>query len=413
MTETAVQGSSAVRQFNERAILTALRRRGEASKADLARDVNLTANAAGQIVEGLARHHLIQAKGKRTGLRGQPATLLRLNPAGAYAIGVKIGRRSQDSLVIDFSGAVLASRSHERPLPTPHKALRLVQEDIEALTAALPPAARGRLAGVGLAIPYNLGSWRRELGLPVDVCADWNAFDLAGQLRACTTLPVLAENDGTAVAVAELFNGHGRELDDFAAVFVGGAVGGGLVLGGQYRRGAAGNAADIGLLAVPPSRLPSAPPLAGATEILLARASVNALERHLRHAGATVGTAAELEAAFDSHPGAVAEWLEDCADALAAPLQSIGSLLDLQAIVVDGNLPRELLRRLVARLRVLLIERAPESCVPPVLRVGTAGRKAAAVGAATLPLHSNYGLRHDALPAARRTHAAVGHHAHR
>ena len=34
--------------------------------------------------------------GKRTGSRGQPATLLCLNPEGAYAIGVKLGRRSVD-----------------------------------------------------------------------------------------------------------------------------------------------------------------------------------------------------------------------------------------------------------------------------------------------------------------------------
>ena len=46
------QGSNSahLRQFNERVILTALRRLGEASKADLARVANLTNNTAGQIV---------------------------------------------------------------------------------------------------------------------------------------------------------------------------------------------------------------------------------------------------------------------------------------------------------------------------------------------------------------------------
>ena len=86
--------------------------------------------------------------------------------------------------------------------------------------------------------------------------------------------------------------------------------------------------------------------------------------------------------------------------------------------MLDGNLPRDLLRRLVARLRVLLAERAPESCIPPALRTGTAGRKAAAVGAATLPLHSNYGLnhgfRHGPSPSAPRERpSAVAAHAHR
>ena len=46
------QGSNSVqvRQYNERVILTLLRRLGEASKADLARHARLTNNTAGQIV---------------------------------------------------------------------------------------------------------------------------------------------------------------------------------------------------------------------------------------------------------------------------------------------------------------------------------------------------------------------------
>ena len=75
------QGSNSVhvRQFNERVILTALRRLGSASKADLARYANLTNNTAGVIVRELEAQRLVRAEGKRSGQRGQPATLLSLN----------------------------------------------------------------------------------------------------------------------------------------------------------------------------------------------------------------------------------------------------------------------------------------------------------------------------------------------
>src|SRR5215203_2347192 len=89
------QGSNSVqvRQYNERVILTLLRRLGEASKADLARHARLTNNTAGQIVRDLEEQHLVRTDGKRTGARGQPATILRLDPDGAYSIGFKLGRR--------------------------------------------------------------------------------------------------------------------------------------------------------------------------------------------------------------------------------------------------------------------------------------------------------------------------------
>lgn len=387
------QGSNSaiVRQFNERVILTALRRLGEASKADLARQVNLTQNAAGQIVKELERQKLVRVAGKRTGLRGQPATLLRLDPEGAYSIGIKLGRRTLDSILVDFSGAVLKARQHEGPLPRPEETLKLIRDDIAALRRGLRPTRRMRLAGVGLALPYNLGAWRRELDIPAEICSAWNGFDFTGRLRAAIDAPLFVENDGTAVAVAELFQGHGRELDDFAVIYVGAAIGGGLVLDGQFRRGATGNAGDVGLMPVPPSRLASAPPPSGRYDILLSRASIAALVRHLRAGGVTAGSVDDFEMALAREPALVGEWLEDCADALVGPLLSIAAMLDLQAIVIDGNLPRTLVEQLVERLRTLLAAHAPEARTAPALRIGTIGRNAAAIGAATLPLHESYG----------------------
>ena len=392
--------SATIRQYNERVILTALRRMGEASKAELARRVNLTQNAAGQIVKELQQQRLVRTAGKRTGARGQPATLMTLDPGGAYAIGVEIGRRSSDSILLDFSGRVLLSRHAERSLPMPDAVVRAVRDDVAALRAAIPAPSRHRLVGIGVAVPYNLGSWRRELDIPDDVCAAWNGFDLLPALRTALDVPVMGENDGTAVAVAELFGGLGRELDDFAVVFIGAAVGGGLVLNGAYRRGVTGNAGDIGLMTVPPSRLPTAPrparPHPGEnSDILLNRASVAALLRHLRLPRSA--TEAELDAAVSAKPRLAAEWLEDCADALVGPVLSIGSLLDLQAVVVDGNLPRPMAARLVERLRAGLAEHAPEARPPPRLLLGTAGRHAPATGAAMLPLHVDYGADRDRL----------------
>jgi predicted NBD/HSP70 family sugar kinase len=48
---------------------------------------------------------------------------------------------------------------------------------------------------------------------------------------------VFGENDGTAAAVAELSRGHGRRRKDFLYVFIGAAIGGGVIFGGNYLGG--------------------------------------------------------------------------------------------------------------------------------------------------------------------------------
>jgi predicted NBD/HSP70 family sugar kinase len=314
--------------------------------------------------------------------------MLCLDPQGAYSIGVKVGRRSLDCVVVDFGGNVLKARHHDRAFPPPEEALNLIRQDIVALRRAIPPRGRRHLVGIGLAMPYNFGSWQRELDIPATAAAAWNDFNLAGELRSGVDVPVFAENDGNAIAVAELFRGHGRELDDFAIIYLGTAVGGGIVFGGSCRRGVTGNAADFGLMPVPPSALATAPKPAQSSDILLNRASVGALIRHLKYSGDDIKRSLDLESAIRRFPRLTNEWLEDCADALVGPLLALSSILDLQAVVIDGNLPRNLIETLTARLRDLLARAVPEARRPPALRVGTLGRDAAALGAAILPLHS-------------------------
>lgn len=79
------QGSNSanVRRYNERLLLKTLRRVGSASKADLARLANMTGTAVGSIIDSLADAKLIEFAGRTEGQRGQPASLIRLDPSGA------------------------------------------------------------------------------------------------------------------------------------------------------------------------------------------------------------------------------------------------------------------------------------------------------------------------------------------
>ena len=395
------QGSNSVqvRQYNERVILTLLRRLGEASKADLARHARLTNNTAGQIVRELEEQRLVRVGGKRIGRRGQPATILRLNPEGAYSIGFKLGRRSLDALLVDFAGRVIERRRLERAFPMPGEAVAFACESVAGLRRLVEGEAGTRLAGLGVAMPYNLGSWQRELDIPQTAYRVWNEFDLREALARGTGLDVFCENDGTAAAVAELFHGQDRSLDDFLYLFVGAALGGGVVLSGDYRRGVNANAGDIGLMPTGPSGLGVAPPGDGRPEIALTRASVNSLIRHLRDAGAAVETRDQLEELIETGHPAVTAWLDDAAAALVVPVLSAVRVLDVQAVVVDGTLPRPALDQLIARLAIGLAEASPESREPPRLVRGTVGREAPAIGAAILPLHLNFSSGRDVLTA--------------
>lgn len=389
--------SVSLRQYNERSLLQRLRRAGEASKADLARWAQLTNTAVGSIVESLEQSGLIESAGRRQeGQRGQPAGLYRINPQGAYGIGVRLDRTSIETVLINLAGQILARQVHDLVLPQPEQALALVRRDIATILAQLTPEQRGRLAGVGLAQPYNLGSWLRQLGLEADFRV-WDTVDFGAMLSQAVQLPVFKENDGNAAAIAELVFGVGREENDFLYVFIGAALGAGAVLGGESLRGSSGNGADLGLMPVPPSTLASAPQPGGRWDILLSRASLNALTRHVRHHGIAVSGHAQLQAIVQAGGPAVTQWLDDCIDAFVPSLRAALAVLDLPVVVIDCDIDGGLIDALIQRSEQGLRAIAPEARQTPRLLRGSFRADAGAIGAASLPMFFNFSPRADVL----------------
>ncbi|GAB4529581.1 MAG: ROK family protein [Roseibium sp.] len=386
--------SAQLRRYNERIVLQILRRAGEASKAELSRAVQLTNAAIGAIIQDLIAEGLIVEAGKRhDGGRGQPATMLRLAPGGAYSFGVRLDRTNLETVLMDFSGKLIGRRLHDLILPAPERALEILTEDLAILRGHLNRDQQTRITGIGLAQPFNLGAWLHELGLPEADFKKWDDYDLASALQEATGLPVFSENDGTAAAVAEHFYGLGRQNDHFLYLFLGPAIGGGLILKGDIVRGVTGNAADVAMIPVPPSSLPTAPKARHTWDLLITRASLVALARHMAPESFARLSRADLQKAVDEDDPRYREWLEDCTDALALALRSAYALLDMPLVIVDSDLGHafpDTFRRLLAEA----VDRAaPEQRQSPEIATGSFGEDAGAIGAASLPQFFNFSPR--------------------
>jgi len=108
-----------VRHYNERVVLDAIRRLGQASKADVSRFAHLTPPTVAGIVDALVDAGYVELKGKRFGQKGQPSFMYGIAPEGAFSIGLHLGRRSLDAVLVEFSGSVRASETHEYEFPEP------------------------------------------------------------------------------------------------------------------------------------------------------------------------------------------------------------------------------------------------------------------------------------------------------
>lgn len=203
-----------LRQFNERVVLQALRTHGSLAKAEMARVTGLTAQTIGLITARLDEDQLLRREAPVRGRVGQPSVPIGLNPDGAFAIGIKIGRRSADWLLVDFTGHVRERIVLDYAFPDIDVLLPAIRTHLNQLLDGLGPL-RSRVVGVGVAAPFQLGGWHRMLGLTEAQSEAWNNIDLAEQVQQMTELPVSFAKDTSAACVAELLQGRGRDIPSF------------------------------------------------------------------------------------------------------------------------------------------------------------------------------------------------------
>jgi len=372
-----------MRQFNERVVLQAIRLNGSLPKADLARLTGLTAQTIGLITTRLEDDGLLIRQDRVRGRIGQPSVPMALNPDGAFSLGIKIGRRSADWLLVDFTGAVRVRESLPYDFPDAAALIPQVQLRMRAIQDGMGPLAQ-RLVGVGVAAPFNLGGWHKMLGLPQSVSDQWNHVDLLAQVQAMTDMPVSFAKDTQAACVAELVSGRGRDLKSFLYLFVDTFVGGGLVLNSHLHAGIHGNAGAVASL---PLQVASG---RGVPEQLLAHASLWELEQHYKRAGLEPTAAYDDRALAAAYAPLTDAWIASAAQGLAQCVVSGTAFLDLDAVIIDGSISRTMLQRLIDETTRALRSYNWEGLWPAKVIAGSIGSDARALGGALLPLHENF-----------------------
>ena len=384
MADAALRGSnqSGMRAHNERLVLSLVRQQGALAKSDIARITGLSAQTVSVIMRALEQDGLLLRGEPIRGRIGQPSIPMSLDADGAYFLGLKIGRRSVDLTLVDFLGGVRSTHRRVYHYPTPGAVVAFVAEALPGVLRALPPGRRARLSGMGVAMPFQLWNWVQEVGAPQAEMDEWRARDIQAELAAVTGLPVYVQNDATSACGAELVFGTGDRPKDFLYFYFGYFIGGGLVLNGQLFLGRSGNAAGVGPLPLPGP--------AGGLRRLFDVASMSVLARAMDAAGEPSDHLWESPNAWLVSERILREWIEGAAEGLAVATLSAASLLELEAVLIDGWMPPDI-RALVTESTRAALNRMDLSGITPItVREGTVGAQARSLGAAAIPLSQRY-----------------------
>ena len=373
---------SGMRAYNERLVLSLVRRDGALSKSDIARMTGLSAQTVSVIMRALEADGLLARGEPVRGKIGQPSVPMSLAADGAYFFGLKIGRRSVDLVLIDLLGQPVALRRQTYRYPSPDAVVQFVSQNLPALTARLTPEQRARIGGLGVAMPFQLWSWAQHIDAPSGALDVWQDFDIVTALSSLCEMPVYVQNDATAACGAELVFGTGDRPRDFLYFYIGFFIGGGLVLDGRLFAGRTGNAAAVGPLPVPGPD--------GRMRRLMTVASLSTLANGLQDAGHDPDQLWERPGPWTVPPDVLDRWIAGAADGLASATLSAATLIEIDTVMIDGWMPSDIRDRLVNATTAAFQRLDLAGVTQPVIRAGTVGPQARELGAAAIPLSQRF-----------------------
>lgn len=246
------QGSAndRIRRQNLSAVLGHIHRHGPSTRFELAAETGLSRATVGLLAAELDKMGLIHETPVRAAAGpGRPVShISAADSVAALAVEIEatcvratlmgLGQRSGPSAVHMLDAT-----------PTPELASTIVAGLLAELSAPLPE--RTRLAGIGIAVPGQVGSGRGVVGHAANL--GWRNVPLGDLVTAATGLPTWVGNDATLGIKAATTFGGGLGGDDVVYLYGGpSGIGGGVVTGGHLLNGASGYATELGHIPVEP-----------------------------------------------------------------------------------------------------------------------------------------------------------------
>lgn len=379
---------SGLRDYNERLLLSMLQRNGPMPGSDLARKAGLSPQTVSVILRKLENDGLLKRGAPMRGKVGKPSIPMALNPDGVFSFGLNIGRRKATLLLLDFEGQIRAKSTTRYPYPMPGQIFGFLRDSYEEIASALSPDHAARVCGMGIAAPFELWNWHELVGAPAEEFALWRNVDFHAEVAEFCALTAFVVNDATAACRAEHIYGRGKEFRDYAYFFLAAFVGGGIVLNHSVFEGHRGNAGALGSLrSVGPN---------GESRQLIDIASIHLLEARLTEVGIDPAVLWTQPQDWSAYARYVEPWIRQTAQELAKAALSTCSVIDFEAIVIDGGFPSDVKQTLVARTRRYLSNQDKRGLILPQVEAGEIGGNAREIGAASSPILSQYLLNTNA-----------------
>lgn len=342
--------ATSVRSYNERLMLSLLLQNDGITRQEIGDKTGLTFQTISVLLRSLEQEGLV-AKGEvQRGRKGAPTTPVVLNPEGAYSVGIAVGHKYTELVLINFVGTVRFHSTLPNPDPNEKSNHPAFLETIHEAIRLLPKGTHDRIAGIGLALPET-GAIPSGTTAP----SDQKYIALQDEIETEIGYPVFVQNDITAAAGGESMFGAAKPLTDYLFFYLGADLHSRMVLNHQIYNGNSPLSFDVGIAS---------------------------LERSLKKSGVQTDALWDRSSDWPDFGEALVHWEEKLIGRMKASIEALQQFAEVQTVILSSYAPQTICQALCEAL-----EKAGTGFNAIA---GTIHPSPKAVGAASLPFSSRF-----------------------
>lgn len=236
---------SSVRISNQELIIEYLMKRGETSRAMLAKNLNISKPTISLNTEKLLDKKILIEVGEGESSGGRKPRLLNFNYNHKILIAIDLNRNQPVIALSNLSGELMFSTTLEMNITEKKIFLlhRLVATINELITSHKYNLST--LGAISIAIPGVIDDLTDEIfaNSPDNL---WTDLKLKKVLSEIYRVPVIMKNDISMATLGEKHYGVGKPYDDLIYVSSGSGIGAGLIINGDLFQGKRNFAGEIG-----------------------------------------------------------------------------------------------------------------------------------------------------------------------
>ncbi|MEI6387082.1 MAG: ROK family protein [Spirochaetota bacterium] len=243
-------------RINISIIFNYLRDRGIAYRAQIARDLGISAPAVSRAIERLLKdEYVIESERVQVGT-GKKAAQVSVNSGRGYIVGVDTLADPIKIAISDFAG-ILQQQSIAAPFDGSSAFSDHLIASIRSAIADFSkeaPEALVNLLAIGIGVPAVVDPQTGAI-LNASLYESLSTTNLPESLRLAFDVPIYIENISNLASIGEWKRGTGRDTRNMVFIEIGNGIGAGIILDGSLHRGPQGTAGEIGYFITEPSGL--------------------------------------------------------------------------------------------------------------------------------------------------------------